>query len=473
MLDGVAALNEESMTEASALFKPRSWLAKIDFINHLVLFNNLLITVLAENQGGKSSFSTLLETNLDQNIKSVRVKAKAPCDRQWLMHTLATQLHLNQDKLIDFPSVVAQVNERKAHVLFIIDDAQYLPEEFINEALLAIKSQGDFGFFHLCLIADYSVVPTLNGLVSDNANQLVHTLELGSLSEIETRTYVLQRAMHANLIKKPLTDQQFKRVYQLTKGNLALINTQLDSFIIEEPNNNKRTKTILKGVVAGVGATSLLGAFYVLVSTGLLPLVVKEGIPPIEDVQIQASTLRENVRFASQIPSLEDSSKRELVFVELPPIQALDEVAKTEVDAEPLLDNVVVIPKITTSMVLDAVTATAVEKPDLESKLVKIEGFSQDKTVLVAKIQSDKKRYTIQLAASPKQIDVNRLKQKNQLLAQTQVRHYKNAKGSWYILTLGEYDSIKNAQESVKQLPTGLTKLKPWVRPVSNLEQVG
>lgn len=472
MIDGVTAFKEESMTEAKALFKPRSWLAKIDFINHLVLFNNLLITVLAENEGGKSSFGVLLETNLDQSIKSVRVKAKAPCDRQWLMHSLASQLHLNQDNLIDFPSVVAQVNERKAHVLFIIDDAHYLPEEFIKEALLAIKSQGDFGFFHLCLIADYSVIPTLNCLVSEPLNHLVHTIELGSLSEIETRTYVLQRAMLANLITKPLTDQQFKRVYQLTKGNLAMLNTQLESFIAEPPSKNKLNKKILKAASTGFGAAGLVGALYVMVASGYLPFA-KEGSPLVEAIKTESSTKRESVDFASLIPSLEDSSQRELVYAALPEKQVLDDSTQEDMDFESSIDKVVIIPKIPTNRIAQEATNIAQEKSELESNLVKIEGFSEDKATNLVEKQSNIKRYTIQLAASPRQIDVNRLKQKNQLLAQTQIRFYKNAKGSWYILTLGEFDSIKNAQEKVKQLPNGLTKLKPWVRPVSNLEQVG
>ena len=100
-------------------------------------------------------------------------------------------------------SIVAQINERKAHVLLIIDDAQHMPEDFISDVIIAIKNQEDFGFFHLCLVSDYSVVATLNNLSADQFNNLVHTIELGSLSESETRTYVLQRAMAAHLINKP------------------------------------------------------------------------------------------------------------------------------------------------------------------------------------------------------------------------------------------------------------------------------
>ena len=87
--------------------------------------------------------------------------------------------------------------------------------------MIATHNQKDFGFFHLCMVSDYSVVATLNNLAADEFNNLVHTIELGSLSESEARTYVLQRAMTARLINKPLADAEFKQFYQLTKGNIG------------------------------------------------------------------------------------------------------------------------------------------------------------------------------------------------------------------------------------------------------------
>ena len=126
------------------LFKPGSWLAKIDFINHLILLNNILIAVLSEKEGGKTSFITLLQNNLDQQIKSVSVTITNVCDKQNIINDLATQLQLNHDDAIDIQSIVAQVNERKAHVVLIIDDAQHLPESLIKDVMLAIKNQDNF-----------------------------------------------------------------------------------------------------------------------------------------------------------------------------------------------------------------------------------------------------------------------------------------------------------------------------------------
>jgi len=135
MRDGKSRPETGAVNPPRTLFKPGTWLAKIDFINHLILFNNVLITVLSENEGGKTSFNTLLQNNLDLQIKSIAMTVIAPCDRQNIIEDIAAQLHLNSDSGATMASIAKQVNERKAHVLVVIDDAQHLPEAFIKEMM--------------------------------------------------------------------------------------------------------------------------------------------------------------------------------------------------------------------------------------------------------------------------------------------------------------------------------------------------
>ena len=52
MKDGQLQIDVGTANHLRSLFKPSSWLSEIDFINHLVLFNNVLVTVLSEKSGG-------------------------------------------------------------------------------------------------------------------------------------------------------------------------------------------------------------------------------------------------------------------------------------------------------------------------------------------------------------------------------------------------------------------------------------
>lgn len=477
MKDGQQQTEMGGMNSPRVLFKPGTWLSKIDFINHLVLFNNVLITVLSEKEGGKTSFSSLLLDNLDQQIKPVFMTAIPPCDREQMINTIAAQFHLNIGFGADVTTIVSQINERKAHVLLVIDDAQHVPESLIKEFMMAIKNQDNFGFFHLCLVSDYSVVASLNNLVADQFANLVHTLELGSLNESETRTYALQRAMAARLINKPLTDAQLKKFYQMTKGNVAKINSSLESFVLKCSVPEKSNKLFLvKRVGMAFGALCISGLTYLylnnhqvaptqeVLTSALSPAVPKK----IEPVILPAQQL------ISYIPSLHDSSTLQLVHDALPRRQNLDELANEEssVNTVALVDKVIVIPTIKNT------SPTTVPKPAVvatqESKIIPIAQTEQQAVAKKAISSSSKASgYTIQLVASHKIDDINRFKQSNSQFSATHVRHFTNAKGTWYILTIGEYKTREQAQIKAKQLPSGFAKLKPWIRPISGLTKMG
>ena len=479
MKEGKTQLDIEAVNQPRTLFKPGSWFAKIDFINHLILFNNVLITVLSEKEGGKTSFSTLLQNNLDQQIKSISMTIKAPCDRESIINNIATQLHLNNDAQTNLSSIVTQVNERKAHVLLVIDDAQHLPESFIKEAMFAIKSQDDFGFFHLCLVSDYSVVATLNSLAVEPFNNLIHTIELGSLNESETRTYVLQRAMSAGLINRPLTDAQFKQFYQLTKGNLAKINATLEHFIFNcspEKKNNK--SLILKRTSLAVTAAAVVvaGISYMYIDNNPFSNTLKESssVPIQKEIVVEQNTAQPipAEQLVSQIPSWQDSSTIQLVHYALPKKQILDGIEDAEEqnnNTVALVDKVVVIPTVKTRNPIAEVIAQEVPV----SKLVAIRGSSSNKVVKKPVVNLESHNYTIQVVASHRLSDVHRFRKDNNLMTRTKVRHFTNAKGTWYVLTVGEFEKRDVAQLMAKKLPAKLAKLNPWVRPVSGLSDVG
>ncbi|KTD42018.1 SPOR domain-containing protein [Legionella parisiensis] len=485
MKEGIIRSEVAAVIQPRVLFKPGSWLAKIDFINHLILFNNVLITILSEKEGGKTSFGTLLQSNLDQQIKSVSMTVKAPCNRESIIQEIARQLHLNHDENTDISFLVAQINERKAHVLLLIDDAQHLPESLIKEAMLAIKNQENFSFFHLCLISDYSIVATLNNLVASFFDNLVHSIELGSLNENETRTYVLQRAMAAHLISKPLTDAQFKQFYQLTKGKLATINSNLESFIFKCATQKKKEprKLIKKiGVAASLAVIAGLMSFYFARNTELSffyhlvtasEVLDKSTVPGVVKQQVQPEVL------VSQIPSWEDSSTRQLVYASLPKKQILDDLNdEMSSDTVAIIDKVVVIPKLQMKNLAEQeprIPESEFKRESPESDLTR-----ESKTVEIPTAkQSEKEQsssnaskplYTIQVAASHNKNDIERFQQNNHLLTQNaKIRHFANSKGVWYILTVGEFESRAEAQRNVTKLPPALVKLHPWVRPVSNL----
>jgi septal ring-binding cell division protein DamX len=486
MKDGQHQFDLGTTNHLRTMFKPSSWLSKIDFVNHLVLFNNVLITVLAEKSGGKTSFASLLLHNLDEQIKPIFMTMTPPCNREELINDIATQLHLHIDPTTNIASIVAQINDRKAQVLLIIDNAQHLPEDLIQELMIAIKSQENFGFFHLCLISDYSVVATLNNLAADQFSNLIHTIELGGLNETEARTYVLQKAMIARLINRPLTEVQYKQFYQLTKGNIAKINNGLEAFILKNStkSSSKRIKLVKKITVSLTAMfVSGMSYFYYVKLQNNQPAApktvqaipqLKSNLPSIIAAHQRLQKSIPNEQLTSHIPTYTQGAIVQLVHHELPRRLHLDELSAEDdlVNTVAVVDKVIVIPSVKSLKVA----------PEPKPHVTAISERKEVNPIRAAKRQSAPPQiaavtkqvlYTIQIAASPDPADLSRFQHNNKLGTTTQIRHVSSPKGKWYVLTLGEYTTHSEAVITIKKLPRELTKLKPWIRPTSTLVNEG
>lgn len=453
MYEGITQSELARAPHPRVLLKPQSWMLKIEFINHLILFNNVLIAVLSEKEGGKTSFATLLQEHLDSQIKLLVIKVTAPCNREELIKDIAEQFHLKYDEETDISSLVAQINERRAHVLVMMDHAHHLPEVFIKEVLLAIKNQEHFSFFHLCLISDHSLVACINNLNASFFNNLVHTIEIGVLSEDETRTYVLQRAMATHLITKPLTDKQFKQFYHITKGDVAKINSNLELFIFncttKKPN---RIIGIIKKMLIPLGTAVISGVSCLFFAKSYFEI----PSPPNQPKKEISNTLKIEAPpvLVSQIASWQDSSTRTLIEHSVAESQQID-VSPKDVSNDSMIiaDQAIFHAKVRLSE-LAKIRHQTIKK---HSKLVKT-------------TQSNPKLYTIQLAASAEKMDIARYQKSNKWLNDsTKLTSYTKNKMVWYVLTLGEYNSIADAQKKINQLPPTLKKLNPWIRKISSL----
>lgn len=241
---------ESTSAQLETYFKPSSWLAKINFINHLVLFNNVLMVVVAEKGAGKTTFMQLLRSILDADIQSIAMAAtpvfssddfiRQVLDAVNLQQKVSQPLSVLQQReelslegsepmLMD--GLFDQINERQSHVLVIIDDAQYLSEDFLKELLANIKKRKNKSFFHVCLLSDFSLVSPLNQFHREEFKDFIHTIEPGSLSEIETKTYIISR-LSAKDSDKLVTDERMDQFYHLTSGNIARINLHLTNFFL-------------------------------------------------------------------------------------------------------------------------------------------------------------------------------------------------------------------------------------------------
>ncbi|KTD64878.1 AAA family ATPase [Legionella spiritensis] len=475
---GAASITRD-IPKLETLFKPGSWMSKIDFINHLVLFNNIMMAILAEQGGGKTSFVKLLRTHLNAEIKSHAVTALAPFRKEELFAHIADAFHLRIDKAPCLDSLIEQVTERKTHVLVIIDDAQHIPGSFLKEVLEVIKNQGNSGFFHLCLVADYSLVADLNELNRDQFKNLIHTIEPGALSESEVKTYLLNRLPSTGRLEKSLTPKRLKQFYELTGGDIARINHAMASFFGSGANDkDKKNKSFIRrfSIAASVALTGLTAGYFwqnqEQFRDMLFPSFQEVSPSPAATNNLNNKiTVKKDKILVSRIPTLYQAAVRQAV--QPPPLKKMFDIQPDEDDQDlVIMDKVLVIPK-------EIAKRTAEPEPVLHSSLIALDWQEMRESApsvlprLVTTASKPHSRYTIQLLASQSYTDIERFINKHpRMKEQVVLKKSKRGGLEWFVLTTGEYSQFEQAKAAIKQLPPEAMRYKPWIRPVSGLREV-
>lgn len=467
MLDEKKTAFDNRATD-NTLFRPASWQAKINFINHLVLFNNALMAVLSEKGGGKSSFIRLLTPELDSAIKPVHLEIAAPFEKDQFLASLAEALHLKTTIRTNLDSIVDQINERKSQVLVIVDNAELLPELFIEEILNTLKRQGQGAYFHLALFSDFSILGVLNRLDRNEFGQLIHTIEPGSLSESETRSYLMKKLGHQKRLDKILSEKNLEQFYHLTGGNIARMNAHMaDFFLAQEaiaPSKAQKIKSILAFAAStALGIGVLFWALQMHSPTQAVepnPVQKTESLPASE--QSHVAFYRENGQrtFISQTP----------VMLSLSKTVDLTRNADTDLPSSLVVaDKVLVAPKVIQKSVEPKQAAAHKQEINAPIDIPKsvVPSIRASHAAPANKVSATNARFTIQLLASGHKEDVLRFQRNHQLSRSTKVRALQHYGSTWYALTYGEYRSMQDAQQAVQHLPKALSYFRPWVRTVA------
>lgn len=489
-------------TKTDIPFKPGSWLTKIDFINHLVLFNNKLISVVAEQGGGKTTFVSLLKSSLDSAIRSHIICAVAPFSSSSFLSQLSEAFHLRKEAEITASSIVEQINERKAHVLLIIDDAQHLPDSFIQQILPEITKQGSSGYFHLCLVSDYTMTASLNSMDKEFFASSVHSIELGSLTESETKTYLLRNLPSPKRLDKTMTDKRLAQFYDMTGGKIAQINCQMIEFFDADtlvPAKKSKgnlfklvNRTAIAAIVLGGGygiwqhQDLLLAKYQRTTSNKPAKMDKVAELTIIPKVQQVVELKQNDAVLASYIVEwtlgsvnhvAQYAPKRTNLFE----FDSLDDDEDTDEDLAKLveMDKVVVIPKPASKPIAVASIAAVAKNPvkpvnlQLKSSLVSIAEVPKPATIAQSDMPvistSGKANYTIQLLASSNKEDLNRYIKNHPTIKQATIRKVERKGSAWYVLTYGQFGQREDARVAMNKL----TEFKPWIRPLAGLTSVG
>lgn len=478
---------EQDISLDKQIFKPQSWLMKIDYISHLILFNKTsIIPILAEQKAGKTTFIKLLIEKVDAKISPYVFNATSSFSEVDLSDFLKTKLLAEADsEEFSLANLISHINERKQHTLLIIDDAQFLPDTFLQHVQQIFNQQKDSHYFHLCLVSDFSLLTYLNKLEANSLN----TLEPGFLTESEVKSYLLSTLPSLKRLDQTMSEKRLEQFYRLTGGNIARINDQMINYFCTEPSkplvNKRRSITNIIFIAAAVCALAISPYIW---HSRFLPSSIDEQILPNEIAEIQqplpslmptvpAVEAENSKLLTSQLPNIKQELANQpsqiptwyiaatIQQVQPSPKRVSNLALEDELDDSLVVrDRVVVIPKI---LPLDFTK----KKPQLAVKKIKLPSPKPKKNKQ-NKLAQSKQNFTIQLLASRNEKGIKRFIQNHQIKLQTKIRVTKRGGKNWYVLTLGEYAQKKQAQKVAKNLPSNLAHLKPWIRSLTQYKTI-
>jgi DamX protein len=444
--------------------KPSSWLTTIEFVKRLTFDNNILVAVLGEKGSGKTCFTNLLHEELKPYLKSYLMKPGHLFNRGIFLQQMKEQLGVDDD--LSLSNFIAKINQQQEHVLLIIDDAQYLSGLFIEEILGELHRQENRCYFHVCLASDYSLVTVLNGLARNVYKNIVHSIELGPLSESETKQYVLDRNFMRQNVDKIITDVRVKQFYQLTAGHLADINRQMTYFFRNKAGKPFQNDQIVRHLAVAAGILIvLLGASHVWRSQDFQSILTawlnQSPSIQINSPLVAVSSPESLPEYTSKIPTFEEAAIRE--EIQATPIRRADLIGMEQDSAsnefQPIVDKVIVAPKIIRQEKVERTKVNTSDKPIQKPVLVR---------ALV-----EKSYYTIQILAGHNKEGLKEFIKKHGLVGKVTLRHTLLKGKDWYVITLGEYKTRQNATAAFKSLPKDVAELKPWVRLLGDLKVFG
>ncbi|MGQ3890559.1 SPOR domain-containing protein [Legionella sp. CNM-4043-24] len=518
MQDDLVEQEARNASKMETLLKPKRWLMAIEIINRLVLSRNLLITVLAEHAGGKTCFRSLLLPGLDKTITGLVIEADSHFTSAQAIRFVAQSLGLTWTRDVTLAELTDAINARKKPVLLIIDEAHFVPYTLLQDFLQELNTRDEPGFFHVCLLSDYSINPRLNSLNEKRFKNLIYCLEPGALTEAETRLYILNSLNAPNQMPVRPPEETLKAFYQETGGNMALINQLKDAFFCGKTlwrhrfvwamqvrykrllSVARRLKVQLPGAWHSIRAffssdvkhiffdskpdfaflrkKSFAAGGLAVAALSLTALILNNrpqvttntGTQAVQHTDKRAqplvSRLPEPVRvLKSEIPTFTQASSRSVL--RLPSLKMIEE-EDDSLEKLVVRDSVLVIPK---PMPKDRRTEDAIEKTIVtrtNSKAVR-----QIAMISPREEAGTHPHFTIQLLASQSQPDIRRFVIREHLNGKVQTRTFRNKGVLWYVLTMGDFNRRDKAQRAIKNLPSKLAALHPWVRAIDVFTAIG
>lgn len=287
-------------------FIPANWDQLLDVIQFTYLHENALLTILGKPGCGKSVFIQQILQQIDSNTLTGILHATNELNDISLQQSLCKYFSLPSpagETLEDqFDNLLAAIQLQPQSCLLIIDNAELLRAEVIQQLLIFIEQQTDYQMrLHIILIGNTELKPLVDNVAGTRSKPYkIRYLTLKALNAKETAEYVNHRIKsidrHSSL---PFNNETIKYIYNQSKGFPHHIN-QFANHVLASGKMIKSRKTwhINYKTVSIISTTT----FCVTLLIGCV-LLLKSFWPEISFPSLKQTSIASTVITSSLIPT--------------------------------------------------------------------------------------------------------------------------------------------------------------------------
>ena len=354
------------------------------------------------------------------------------------------------------------------NTVIVVDDAEELRREVLVELLtIAAYAEHEQDAGAVVLSGSLVLVSRVERWLEDYEHPINPiVMRVKPLNVKETRHYLKNR-FNGEL---PFSEIQVKQIRHLSGGLPLRINRVAKQTLVDEvkalENRSVRPKKTIKKTHAMKPHLWKVASFAVLVM-GLVLFVpyMKQFDSHVSYPTLQATTTvteQPAVRIAQITPVLEPTVVAPAVTKVVEPAVVAPVVAKV-VPPTIVAPRVEIVAKPTiveqTKQVIVMAIAGAIPSPEVVSSYTHAERQ-------LMQMQG----YTLQLMGVHNVPTLNKLIERYQITNQSRIFRSKFMDQEWFVLTYGHYLTLEEAQKAIAALPEDMQALKPWVRPLNDVQ---
>lgn len=278
MLKKLFLKKEPFYGEPSTPFVIEAWQAHHHLLQHLILYNNVLMVMTGRDCTGKTTFSNGFQTCLSGQFVAHKITATENLTGKSLQRYLVQLFSLNSVG-IDMNDIVggylSQLKARKQHCVLIIDDAHLLSDEILQLLFYYISRQSDVAYLHFLLVGDTELIAYIEDQLGEKHDS-VHFFELPRMTLTESTNYLSDRLCAAGYTgPMPFDKPTLQSIYQEAEGDFRqLLILATHSLIALNKANRIRKKPFWRRYLT----TGAVSSFVIILALIVTPAVMRDRV---------------------------------------------------------------------------------------------------------------------------------------------------------------------------------------------------